>query len=101
MEEIRILELVWNNTNIAHIWERHRVTRAEVEEVAYGQPQILKVEQTYAGRFLAIGPKADGTLLVLILAPKGPGRFYPVTAYPADNKDRREYEKWKAGNNDK
>ena len=99
MEVIRILELVWNSTNIAHIWERHYVTRTEVEEVAYGYPQLLKVEQTYAGRFLVTDPKADGTLLVLILAPRGPGRFYPVTAYPADNKDRREYEQWKAGNN--
>jgi len=72
---------------------------AEVEEVAYGKPHLLKAEESYAGRLLVTGPKADGTLLVLILAPKGPGKFYPVTAYPADKKDRREYEEWKAGNN--
>ena len=68
MDKVRILDLVWNDTNITHIWERHRITRAEVEEVAYGQPHLLKAEESYAGRLLVTGPKADGTLLVLIVA---------------------------------
>ena len=36
MKEISILALVWDSINEAHIWERHQLTRAEVEEVAYG-----------------------------------------------------------------
>nr|HET6901198.1 hypothetical protein [Ktedonobacteraceae bacterium] len=73
------------------------MTRAEVEEVAYGPPENLYARQTYGGRFLVIGPKADRQLMVLILAPKGSGKFYPVSARPADKKERREYREWKAG----
>ena len=95
MKEIHILELVWDSFNEAHIWERHQLTRADIEEVAYGPAEGLKVQQTYGERFFVIGPKADKRLLVIILAPKGPEKFYPVSARPADKKERREYREWK------
>ncbi len=97
MKELNILALVWDSFNEAHIWERHQLTRAEVEEVAYGPPEKLFARQTYGGRFLVIGPKSDRRLLVLILAPKGSGKYYPVSARPADRKERNEYREWKAG----
>ena len=97
MKELSILGLVWDSFNESHIWERHQLTRAEVEEVAYGPPEKLFARQTYGGRFLVIGPKADRRLLVLILAPKGSGKYYPVSARPADRKERNEYREWKAG----
>lgn len=95
MNEIRILELIWDSFNEAHIWERHQLTRADVEEVAYSSAELLKAQQTYGGRFFVTGPKADKRLLVLILAPKGAGKFYPVSARPADKKERLEYRQWK------
>lgn len=91
MTEIDIQELVWNSENEPHIWHRHQFTRAEVEEVAYGPAENLKVQRTYGGRYFVTGPKADQRLLVLILAPKGAGKYYPVSARPADKKERREY----------
>ena len=97
MKDLRILGLVWDSFNEVHIWERHQLTRAEVEEVAYGRPENLYARQAYGGRFLVIGPKADRRLLVLILAPKGSGNYYPVSARPADRKERGEYREWKAG----
>ena len=97
MKEISILVLVWDSFNEAHIWERHQLTRAEVEEVAFGAAENLFIRHTYGERFLVIGPRADGRLLVLILAPKGPDRYYPVSARPVDKKERREYREWKAG----
>jgi uncharacterized DUF497 family protein len=97
MKDLRILGLVWDSFNEVHIWERHQLTRAEVEEVAYGRPENLYARQTYGGRFLVIGPKADRRLLVLILAPKGSGNYYPVSVRTADRKERREYREWKAG----
>lgn len=96
MKELSILELVWDSFNEAHIWERHQLSRLEVEEVAYGPPEKLFARQTYGGRLLVIGPKADRRLLVLILAPKGSGKYYPVSARPADRKERNEYREWKA-----
>lgn len=97
MAEIDIRELVWDAVNRTHMWDRHQITAAEVEEVAYGPAESLMVRTTYGGRYLVIGPKADQTLLVLILAPKGAGRYYPVTARPADSKECREYAAWEAG----
>lgn len=96
MAEIDIQELIWNSINEPHIWDRHQLTRAEVEEVAYGPAEHLKVRRTYEGRYFVTGPKADQRLLVLILASKGAGKYYPVSARPADKKERREYQEWKA-----
>ncbi len=96
MKDISILGLVWDTFNEAYIWERHQLIRAEVEEVAYGPSENLYARQTYGGRFLVIGPKIDRQLIVLILAPKGSGKFYPVSARPADKKERRAYREWKA-----
>jgi hypothetical protein len=62
----------------------HQLTRAEVEEVAFGPAENLYARQTYGGRFLVMGPKADRRLMVLILAPKGSGKYYPVSARPRD-----------------
>ncbi|HXZ03697.1 MAG TPA: hypothetical protein VEH81_02635 [Ktedonobacteraceae bacterium] len=53
MKNISILGLVWDTFNEAHIWERHHLTRAEVEEVAYGSPENLYARKTYGGRFLS------------------------------------------------
>jgi uncharacterized DUF497 family protein len=92
-----IQHLIWDGSNEAHMWQKHRITRAEVEEVVYSPATELKVEGTYQNRYFVTGAKADGTLLVLILAPKGQGIFYPVTAYKADKTDQREYQTWKAG----
>jgi uncharacterized DUF497 family protein len=97
MSEIRILDLVWEGRNEAHIWERHQLTRSEVEEVCYGDAENLHVEQTYRGRYLVIGPRRGRKLFAVVLAPKGEGNFYPVSARRASTKERRAYREWKAG----
>ena len=44
MATIDIQELLWElGVNDAHIWERHQLTRAEVEAVCYNDPERLKV----------------------------------------------------------
>lgn len=97
MAEIDIVELVWDNVNEAHIWERHQLTRAEVEEVCYGNAANLQVANTYGGRYLIVGPKRAGKLHAVVLASKGKGKFYPVSARRASIKERRKYREWKAG----
>ena len=62
MAEIDIVVLIWDDFNEAHIWEHHGVTRAEVEEVCYGNAKNLQVENTYGGRYLVVGPKRGGKL---------------------------------------
>ena len=97
MNEIRILTVVWDGRNEAHIWERHQLTRAEVEEVYYSDAEKLHVENTYGGRYLVVGPKRGGKLCAVVPAPEGAGNFYPVSARGASTKERRAYREWKAG----
>jgi uncharacterized DUF497 family protein len=49
--------------------------------------------QTYNGRIRVIGPTHNHRMLTVILAPTDePGIYYPVTARPADRKERRNYD---------
>jgi uncharacterized protein len=81
--------LLWDAWNIAHI-ARHDVIPEEVEEVCHGQPVT---SQTYKGRLRVVGPTRSRRMLTVILAPtEEPGVYYPVTARPADRKERRSYE---------
>ena len=97
MAEINIVDLVWDNFNEAHIWERHQLSRAEVEEVCYGEAELLHVEATYGGRYIVVGPGSGGKLFAVVLAPKGTGMFYPVSARRASTKEHYIYREWKAG----
>ena len=97
MKEISIAALVWDDFNEAHIWERHQLTRVQVEEVCYGDASNIKLEITYGNRFLIIGPGQDGKLYAIVLGSEGENIFYPVTARRASKIERREYAAWKAG----
>ena len=84
-----VRRLIWDSWNIAHI-ARHDVIPHEVEEVCHGQPVS---SQTYKGRLRVVGPTRRRRLLTVILAPtEESGVYYPVTARPADRKERRGYE---------
>jgi uncharacterized DUF497 family protein len=84
-----VRRLIWDTWNIAHI-ARHDVIPDEVEDVCHGQPVT---SQTYKGRIRVVGPTRSHRMLTVILAPtEEPGVYYPVTARPADRKERRNYE---------
>jgi uncharacterized DUF497 family protein len=89
MTMLFVRRLIWDTWNIAHI-ARHDVIPEEVEEVCHGQPVT---SQTYKGRLRVVGPTRSYRMLTVILAPtEEPGVYYPVTARPADRKERRNYE---------
>jgi uncharacterized protein len=84
-----VRRLIWDTWNIAHI-ARHDVIPEEVEEVCHGQPVT---SQTYKDRLRVVGPTRSHRMLTVILAPTEElGVYYPVTARPADRKERRGYE---------
>ena len=86
---LTIRRLIWDAWNIAHI-ARHRVIPEEVEEVCHGTPIT---SATYKGRIRVVGPTQARRMLTVILAPMDqPGVYYPITARPADRKERRNYE---------
>lgn len=90
---IHVRRLIWEGQNAAHIL-RHGVTAREVEEVCHADHAV---RQGYGGRLLIVGPTAGDRLLVVILAPKGRGVYYPVTSYPASARLRRIYQHEKGG----
>ncbi len=83
-----VRRLIWDAWNVAHI-ARHRVIPEEVEEVCHGQPIT---SETYKGRIRVVGLTRSGQILTVILAPTpDAGVYYPITARPADRKERRNY----------
>jgi uncharacterized DUF497 family protein len=89
-----IRRLIWDNWNVAHI-ARHAVTPDEVEEVCHGRPVT---SATYKGRIRVIGPTQSRRMLAVILAPTTrSGVYYPVTARPADRRERRGYTQYMQG----
>jgi uncharacterized DUF497 family protein len=82
-----VRRLIRDSWNVAHI-ARHNVVPREVEEVCHGDHIV---RETYAGRLMLIGPTAGGRMLAVVLAPEGDDGYYPVTARPADRKERTIY----------
>ncbi len=86
-----IEELIWEERNIEHIVQ-HGVTMDQVEEVCYsdalfkrGRNQILEV----------YGQTEDGRYLVVFLAKRGKGAYYPVTARDMNDRERKTYHRFK------
>lgn len=84
---ITLRRLIWDDFNVDHI-AKHDVLPAEVEAVCHGAFLLLEGKQ---GRLLVIGETNAGRMLTIVLAPGNPeqGVYYPVTARPASQKERR------------
>jgi len=84
-----VRDLVWDDWNVEHVG-RHSVKPEEVEEVSFSEPFITRAR----GRTLrAIGQTQAGRYLTVILAPRGRGSYYPVTAREASEGEQRLYRK--------
>lgn len=85
--------LVWDEWNAEHV-AQHDVKVEEVEETCFSRPFVTRAR----GRtFRAIGQTAVGRYWTVILAPRGKGSYYPVTAREATEGERRLYRKQKGG----
>ena len=90
---VYVRRLLWDAWNVAHI-ARHQVAPDEVEQVRHG---LFVSSATYSGRLRLVGATRRGRMLTVILAPRGRGVFYPVTARPATRKEWRYYQAQKGG----
>ena len=80
--------LIWDDWNKNHI-ARHDVTPEEVEEVCQSKYLVL---DGHHGRFVIVGTTQANRVLAIIIDPEAEnGVYYPVTARPADRKERRLY----------
>ena len=82
---LRIRELLFDEWNEEHI-ARHGIVPEEVEEVCGKRPFVSKTRQQ---RLRVIGQTEDGRYLTIILASRGQGVFYPITARDATQSERR------------
>jgi uncharacterized DUF497 family protein len=81
-----VRQLEWDDANAEHI-ARHSVVPEEVEEVCFeDEPLFIRVGP---GRYQVTGQTASGRYLTAFLDHLGRGRFYPVTARPATEGERR------------
>ncbi len=86
-----VQELLFDDWNEDHI-ARHSVIPEEVEEVCQGD---LFVSRTRERRLRVIGQTEAGRYLTVILAPRGRGVYYPITARDATAAERRLYHRQK------
>lgn len=84
-----INKLIWDEWNIEHI-AKHNVKPEEVEQVCTDKHLARRGRR---GTYTIIGQTKGGRYLAMVLAPKGSGSFYPVTAREADFKERRLFKK--------
>lgn len=79
-----IEELIWDDQNIEHI-KKHNVNKIEIEEVRSEQ---IRSFESYEKRLIILGRTKNNRLLTLVLALKGKGIYYLVTARDMSRKER-------------
>lgn len=92
---MRISEIVWTETDVAHL-ARHGVTPEEVEEVLAAGPVWRRGRAHPATRrksLYAFGQTSAGRYLFIVLSPRELGRARCITAMDMDEKARRYYER--------
>ncbi len=78
-------ELVWDHFNSEHI-SKHGITQDEVTQACTNHKLVLQANNN---RLLLIGKSSSGKLISVVLANKGEGKYYPVTARATSRKERR------------
>jgi len=86
-----VQELLFDDWNEDHI-AQHSVIPEEVEEVCLGDPFVSRTRER---RLRVIGQTEVGRYLTVILALRGRGVYYPITARDATAAERRLYHRRK------
>lgn len=89
----RIRELIWDDWNANHI-RKHAVSQEEVEAVCFSENLFL--ERSRKNTFAVYGQTFVGRYLFAVLASRGNGKYYVVTARNMETHERRRFEKIKA-----
>lgn len=88
IKQVNISELDWDDENTEHI-TRHSVTPEEVGAACYG----VHIVKKKGGRYILSGQSGEGRYLLVVLEPRGKGRFRPITAFEMDDEQKRRYRK--------
>ena len=75
------------------IWDKHRVTRSEIEEALAHRRAIRLRHRQHPVRVVVISATLSGRLLKIVLQYHGKGRYFLVTAMDLTAKERKQYGK--------
>ena len=84
---VRVAAIDWTDASIEHI-ARHGVDPDEVDEVVFGPRYATRSRNN---TYRLVGRTLAGRYLTVILAPRGGGLFYVVTARDANPGERRAF----------
>jgi len=79
------------------IWDKHRVTRSEIEEALAHRRAIRLRHRQHPVRVVVISATLAGRMVKIILQFQGKGRYFLVTAMDLTAKERKQYGKKVAG----
>jgi uncharacterized DUF497 family protein len=80
------------------IWEKHQVSRLEVEECLVNRRNVRLRHKKNPARSIVLGATENGRLLKIILEFQGQGRYFLITALEMEPKEKRRYGKKIKGN---
>jgi uncharacterized DUF497 family protein len=83
----------WNAGNSPKIWERHRVTPGECEDLFFNQPLVVGSDQKHSAekeRLYALGQTDAGRLLFVAFTVRG-RLIRVISARDMSRKERRIY----------
>jgi len=93
---IKVNEIIWKETLVEKIENKHHVTTFEVEEILYGRNKVYRIAKGDVQSedvYLALGKTSAGRYLSVFFILKKNRRVLPISARDMDNKERREYVK--------
>lgn len=91
---IKINRIIWKETFIEKIENKHHVTIAEVEEILHGKKKVYRMAKgNVEGEnvYLALGKTSAGRYLSVFYILKKNNEVLPISARDMDNKERRKY----------
>lgn len=92
--DVEVREIIWLDTFVDKLWQKHHVGIDEVEHLLYGSPQVRKVARgDVAGEdvYAALGQTAAGRYLAVFFILKAAARALVISARDMTAKERRRY----------
>ena len=83
----------WDEGNSVKVWQRHRVTQAEAEQVFFNRPLVVSEapkHTTVENRYFALGRTDDGREMAVVFTLRG-SLLRVISARPMSRKERRVY----------
>ena len=91
---MQIHTLIWPEDRVEHI-ARHNVTPAEVEEVCFGWPLVLRAKRRGPNPvYHVLGKTLSGRYLLCIVICFPDGKGYPITARTMTEKEKQRFTNW-------